>query len=130
MRWGRVLRVGFVVAACLSFLLNAAVLGMGVGLMRSGVIPFDARGGGLLTLPAEQRRALMLAVREARPEIRALRRALQERRSDMFEALRADPPDPVAVEAAMQEVRAATSRLQAAVQVAVVERLRRQEAAR
>lgn len=123
MRTKRVLRLGFVIAACVSFLVNAAVVGVALRAYQTGVLPFAAAGDFVLRVPADDRAAFLEGLRDEEARLSAMRRTLQERRADMLRLVTAEDADPVAVRAAMAEVQAATSALQSAVQEILFERL-------
>lgn len=109
--WGRIFRIGFVVIACLSLLINAVLLGVGISLSKRGV--FD-RGSSqaLMEIPREIRRTYVDDLRAKRAELRQLRDDVRDKRRVMIEAAGANPIDPDALEAAMADVRAATARMQ------------------
>lgn len=123
MTWRRALRLGFAAAACLSFLLNAALIGFAARVISEGTGPFAGAGRMLARLPAEERRLFVGALRTHRERLAPLRAALAERRAEMIEALVDEPPDPERVARAMAAVREATSRLQRAAQDAMLEAL-------
>lgn len=111
--WGRVFRIGFVVIACVSLLVNAVLLGVGISLSKRGV--FDpAAGQALMDVPRDVRRAYVRDLAANREELRALRDDLRAKRRAVIEAAAAIPVDPAAMEAAMADVRAATTRMQTA----------------
>lgn len=110
---GRILRLAFVTIACLSLLINAVVLGIGLRLADRGMLWKDA-AQALHALPSETREALVASLVTQRPQLRALRETLQEERRAMLALVVDKPVDPMAVEAAMARVRAATTALQLA----------------
>ncbi|MEM7058770.1 MAG: periplasmic heavy metal sensor [Pseudomonadota bacterium] len=113
MTWGRVFRVGFVVIACISLLVNALIIGVGINLSKRGW--FDREGGrAFLSIPRETRQTYIKDLRDARPELNQLRDDLRAKRKVMLETVAAEPLDPQALATALEEVRAATTRLQAA----------------
>ncbi|MEO1491807.1 MAG: periplasmic heavy metal sensor [Pseudomonadota bacterium] len=113
MTWGRAFRIGFVAAACLSFLVNAAVIGIGLRLANNGLL-----GGGfgmmLTDLPREKREHYADALRAERPQLRPLIEALQVRRQEMLAIAARDDVDSQALAEAMDAVRQATTDLQSA----------------
>jgi uncharacterized membrane protein len=123
MRRRRAFRLAFVVAACLSFLLNAAVLGMAVRLASGGSGPFGGAGRMVTALPAEERRLLVGALRAHRERLAPLRERLADRRAELAEAMAETPRDPERLARAMARVREATTRLQRAAQDVVLEAL-------
>lgn len=119
MTWGRVLRIAFVVAACLSFLVNAAVIGVGLRLAGNGMI-----GGGIgmmmTELPHEKRQEYRAALRAERPQLQALAQDLRARRKTMLTIAGTEPVDAAALAQAMADVREATATLQNAAHEAIL----------
>ncbi|MEO0819744.1 MAG: periplasmic heavy metal sensor [Pseudomonadota bacterium] len=123
MRRRGVLRGLFLAAACLSFLLNAAVLGLAIRAYSKGIFPFGPLGMGLISMPAERRTQVLEGLRPDLPELRALLEAVQARREEMIAVASADPVDAAKLEAALAEMRAATAQLQGALHESVLESL-------
>lgn len=121
MRLGPVLRVVFVVVACLSLLANAVIFGVAMRAYHSGVMPLAGAGTVGFELEPPKRRAVLRRLRAERAALGVLRRELQDRRAAMVAALTAEPPDPEEIAQRMAEVREATAALQAAVQEVVLE---------
>lgn len=113
MTWGRIFRIGFVVVACISLLVNAVILGIGINLSKRGWFDRDA-GQAFMAIPRETRRAYLDDLRAERPDLNRLRDDLRAKRKAMLEVAATEPVDPEALGAALEEVRAATTRLQAA----------------
>ncbi|MEM0942441.1 MAG: periplasmic heavy metal sensor [Pseudomonadota bacterium] len=120
---GRILRIAFVVIACLSLLANAVVLGVGKRLADRGLL---ASGVGQMVreMPPEARRAYLDGLRAERPALRELAADLRRTRREMIALASADEVDTAALEAAMAEVRRATARLQEAAHGALLETAR------
>lgn len=113
MSWGRIFRIGFIVIACVSLLVNAVLIGVGVSLSQRGM--FDrTTGRAVMDVPREIRQAYVKDLRANRSELRRLRDELRAKRKAMIEAAGADPVDPAALAAAMEAVRTATQQMQAA----------------
>ena len=110
----RFFRIGFIVIACVSLLLNAVLIGAGVRLAERGWL-----GGGvgraLAEMPREMRQVYVEGLRAQRPTLRALNETLRAHRAEMLRLAAADPVDPVALAKAMENVRTATARLQGTV---------------
>ncbi|MEL6767746.1 MAG: periplasmic heavy metal sensor [Pseudomonadota bacterium] len=121
MRLGPVLRVLFVVVACISLLANAVIFGVAMRAYSSGVMPRAGAGSVGFELEPRERRAVLMRLRAERPTLRVFRRELQDRRAAMVAALTATPPDPEEIRQRMAEVREATAALQAAVQEVVLD---------
>jgi uncharacterized membrane protein len=120
-----------VIALVLSVGLNLFGAGVAVSLMRvreaaSGIVRDVA--GLSARFPPELRRGMRRALFVEREALRDDLAALSEARAAMFEAMRAEPFDPAAVAAAMAEVRARTTALQARAQGAALEALREADA--
>lgn len=113
MSWGRIFRIAFVVVACLSFLLNAAFVGLGLRLANQGVF-----AGGVaqafVEVPRETRRALRDALQADRVMLEVLAADLSEKRSRMLALAAGEATDAGDLSAAMLDVREATTRLQEA----------------
>lgn len=118
MTWGRALRIGFVVIACLSLLMNAAVIGLGLRLTKHGVVGDVGRGA--LSMPREIRQLYGDRLKASRPRLRSLRRDLRAKRRVMLTLASAQPLDKPALEAAMKDMREATQRLQEAIHRAML----------
>lgn len=119
MTWRRILRIGFVVIACLSLLLNAVVIGAGLRLADRG-LPGGGIGQALIQMPREVRRSYVSGLKAEQPELRRLAENLRDRRQEMLSAAIADPVDPAALEAAMAAVREATAAMQSAAHAAML----------
>ena len=76
---------------------------------------------GIRAFPPEIQKAISEGARAKRDEIRARFDDVRNARQRMFEAMRADPFDPAALEAAYSDVRAKTNELQAAGQEILAE---------
>lgn len=115
----RIFRIVFVGIACLSLLLNAVLIGVGVRLAERGWL-----GGGvgraLAEMPRETRQIYAAGLRAERPTLAALNKELRSRRTEMLRIAAADPVDPVALAAAMENVRAATTSLQTGIHGAIM----------
>ena len=115
----KLFRIGFVVLACISLLVNAVIIGVGVRLADRGVI-----GGGVGTaireIPRDIRQEYIAGLRAVRPTLRGLREELKQRRKEMLMLAAEETPDPKALAVAMGEVRRATTRLQAAAHEAML----------
>ena len=117
MRWGRIFRIGFVIVACISLLINAVMLGIGLKLSSQGPV-----GGGIALAMAmapsemsrETRRRYVDALRAERPYLRGLLDDLVAQRDVVMDLASAQPVDKAALAAAMEKFRAATLRLQTA----------------
>ena len=123
--WGRIFRIGFVIIACISLLVNAVLLGVGISLSKRGV--FD-RGShqALMEIPRDIRRTYVKDLRDNGAELRRLRDDVRAKRQVMIETAGAQPVDPAALEAAMKDVRLATTRMQTelhAIMMTTAERL-------
>lgn len=113
MTGGRILRVLFVVVACISLLVNAVFIGIGVRLADRGILG-NGNARILAGMPAETRRTYVDALRSNKPELRRLADELKERRREMLTIAAKTPVDAAALASAMQQVRTATTRLQSA----------------
>lgn len=124
MTWGRAFRIGFIVLACLSLLMNAVVIGIGVRLADRGLL-----GGGvgqvLAEMPRDTRRAFARDLKAEQPRLRSMLHELRAHRKRMLELAAARPGDPQALAEAMADVRAATTRLQAAAHEIMLETVER-----
>jgi uncharacterized membrane protein len=111
MNWRRVLSVGLRVVFVLSLLMNAAAIGVW---MRVHSLRDTLNGGssGLAGLPREVRSELRGAMRSHRGEFVSALDRLGAARKAMFAAANARPYDAAKVEAAMADVRVATTALQ------------------
>ncbi|MGF1502510.1 MAG: periplasmic heavy metal sensor [Paracoccaceae bacterium] len=116
MSWGRGLRIVFVVAACLSFLANAAVIGLAVRAYRAGLLPAGGAMVLMSELPREERRRIVAAIRNRGDEIATLRDEVDIRRAALIAELTAPVRNPSRIRAAMAEVRRATANLQRRIQ--------------
>lgn len=119
MTWGRIFRIGFVVVACVSLLVNAVIIGIGVNLSKRGWFDRDA-GQAFMAIPQETRRTYLDDLRAERPNLNRLRDDLRAKRKAMLEVAATEPVDPEALAAALQEIRTATTRLQAAAHAVMV----------
>ena len=124
MTWGRGLRILFVVVACLSLLANAFLIGLGKRLADRG-LSAGLVGQVIRELPPEKRGAIREGLRSNRPEMRRLADELRARRREMLRVAAAETVDPVALAAAMEDVRGATTRLQALTHDAMLKALSR-----
>ncbi|MGD1923719.1 MAG: periplasmic heavy metal sensor [Paracoccaceae bacterium] len=109
----RILRIAFVTVACLSLLLNAVVIGVGLRLADRGWFAASP-AGALADMPREMRQSFVAALRAERPRLRGLADDLRAQRTEMLKIAAQEPVDRVALEAAMANVRAATTRVQSA----------------
>lgn len=112
MTWGRILRIAFVVIACVSLLVNAVIIGLGVRLSERGFNGQFTRG--VISMPREIRRTYADGLRANRPELKRLRRDMRMKRRAMLDLASAQPVDRAALAAAMRDLRDATTRLQEA----------------
>jgi len=119
MTWGRIFRIGFVIAACISLLVNAVIIGIGVNLSKRGWFDRDA-GQAFMAVPKETRRAYLDDLRAERPHLDVLRDQLRAKRKAMLALAAVEPVDPQALATALEEVRTATTRLQAAAHAVMV----------
>ena len=110
---GRIFRIAFVLVACLSLLLNAAFIGLGLRLANQGVLA-GGMAQTLLEVPRETRVMLRDALRTDRVMLEVLVADLSEKRRRMLAVASAETADPDALAAAMSDVRDATTRLQEA----------------
>lgn len=96
------------VALALSLALNLLVVGISVGAMLRGGPAPGGRDFGLgplsEALSREDRKALRAAFLHRHPDIRAERRAIRAQFDDLLAVLRADPFDPVALDAALEAI--------------------------
>ena len=107
----RTLRIALRVLLALSLLLNAIFLGLALRLNALGA-ELGLTGQDL----TRAERVEFRAAAETDPDIQAALADLRSAREAMFAQLDVTPPDPAAIEAAMAEVREATTRLQTASQ--------------
>ncbi|MEM9762719.1 MAG: periplasmic heavy metal sensor [Pseudomonadota bacterium] len=121
MRLGPVLRIVFVIVACISLLANAVIFGVAMRAYHTGVMPLAGAGTVGFELEPAERRAVVRRIRAKHAELRVFREELQDRRAAMVAAVTATPPDPEEIRRRMAEVREATAALQAAVQEVVLE---------
>lgn len=111
--WGRVFRIGFVVVACISLLVNAILLGVGISLSKRGI--FDSGSGqALMEIPREVRQAYVKDLRANGAELRRLRDDVRAKRRAAILAAGSQPVDVEVLEKALADKREATERLQAA----------------
>lgn len=119
MTWGRIFRIGFIVLACVSLLVNAVIIGIGANLSKRGW--FDREGGrAFMEVPKETRRAYLHDLKAARPDLNRLRDDLRAKRRIMLELAANDPIDPEEFAKALADVRAATAALQSAAHAVMV----------
>ena len=119
----RFFRIAFVAIACISLLINAAVIGFGIHLKNRGII-----GGGLgaawTEIPRETRQLVRESLKAESANLRQLREELRENRKRMMAIAAVDPVDTQALDAAMVDVREATMRLQQAAHSSILQSLR------
>ncbi|MEM9061869.1 MAG: periplasmic heavy metal sensor [Pseudomonadota bacterium] len=106
----RIFRIAFIAVACISLLLNAVVIGVGLRLADRGWFA----PGALAEMPRDLRRTYAEALRAERPVLRALADDLKLQRSEMLRIAAEEPVDRAALDAAMARVRAATGKVQSA----------------
>ncbi|MFO6465557.1 periplasmic heavy metal sensor [Jannaschia sp. KMU-145] len=112
MRSERAIRIGLRVVLALSLLLNAVALGA-VWAMLSFRADYNLEN---VALPRPERRAVRAAIRDRRDEVRAPLMAVAEARRAFVTAAEAEPYDPAAARAALAEVRQRSTELQSALQ--------------
>lgn len=104
----------------LSLLANAVVLGLALRLGQLRDLA-NGRSDGWASVPAEVRSSFRASLRNNRTELAALVGDLGRARAAMFAAGAARPYDRAAVEAAQEEVREASTTLQARAQLLMLE---------
>jgi uncharacterized membrane protein len=122
----RVWRALFWLVVGASLLMNAVVLGL---FLRHGELRKSFSGGdaGLASLPQDVQADLRAALRDHRQELQGPLAELREARRAMFDAAAVRPIDRPQAEAAMERVREASTALQLAAQMIMLNALASKE---
>ncbi len=119
-RWAIVLGLLFALSLALNFFIGGLIAGRATGLNPASIAQLMGPGAGLKftlakmakALPADQRPILRETLRSYRGEIEAAVDGLQEARHEIGAALRAEPFDPAALNAAADGLKQANIVLQ------------------